>query len=317
MKSVPLSLAVCFSLCAALTTGCPRNPLRSAPTRRRTEPTISVYFHENNTKRKMSTEEYLVGVVAGEMRPNWPRNAYAAQAILARTFTMEFIARGGTRKLHGTDICTDEKHAQAYTTSAITPAIRKAVADTKGIVMLHRGKYVHGWFSASCGGRTTYSREGLAYKGAEPPYISSVECPEGTVIPRSEQRWRAEFTGTEVAAALQKAAGKSVGPAVTKAERLGINQLTHRTARIKLTGAKGTVELPAADLRVAIGPERMRSIWLEELQSGGGSITMAGRGFGHGVGLCQWGAYALAKQGRSAQEIVRHYYPKVDVVKNW
>jgi len=299
-----------------LVCGCPRiSRLRSAPTRK-SEPAISVYFHENNTKRKVPIEEYLTGVVAGEMKPNWPANAYAAQAILARTFTMEFISRGGTKKLHGTDICTDEQHAQAYTTSAITPAIRQAVADTKGIVMTYGGKYVHGWFSASCGGQTAYAREGLAFKGTEPPYISSVSCPEGKVIPKQEQLWQASFTGTEMDAALKKVTGRSVGP-IAKVTGMATSRQTHRTTRLRLTGTTGSAEVAAADFRVAIGPERMRSIWLQKIQSTGGNTSLAGRGFGHGVGLCQWGAYALAKEGRNPREIVLHYYPKVQVVKEW
>ncbi|MGE5528797.1 MAG: SpoIID/LytB domain-containing protein [Patescibacteria group bacterium] len=311
-----LAILLCFAAILAL--GCPRglSPLRGAPTRRRSEPVISVFFHENGTTRKMPLEQYLVGVVAGEMKPDWPRKAYAAQAIVARTFTMEFIGRGGTRRLHGTDICTDEEHAQAYTTSSITPLIRQAVADTRGVVMLHGGRYVHGWFSASCGGRTAYARQGLAYKGAEPPYISSVSCPEGRVIPKSEQLWQARFSGAEMAAAVKKATGRDLGQ-VTGAERLGVDRTTHRTTRLRLTGANGSAELAAADFRVAIGPEKMRSIWLLELKSEGGATAMSGRGFGHGVGLCQWGAHALAKEGKTPNEIVQHFYPRVKITKMW
>ena len=89
------------------------------------EPEISVYFHETKERKTMSIEEYLLGVVAGEMRPDWPVEAYAAQAIVARTFTMDFIADGGTKEEHDTDISTDEEEAQAYNAAAITPAISR------------------------------------------------------------------------------------------------------------------------------------------------------------------------------------------------
>ncbi|NLG84766.1 MAG: SpoIID/LytB domain-containing protein [Firmicutes bacterium] len=288
--------------------GCPRLPGR--------EPTISVFYHENGRKRRVPIEEYLVGVVAGEMKPDWPEEAYAAQAILARTFTMEFIERGGTRRLHGTDICTDQKHAQAYTESAITPVIRRAVARTKGLVMRYRGRYVRGWFSASCGGRTTFARVGLALKEPEPPYISSVTCPETAVIPKEELFWTASFTPAELAAAVKKSTGREIGP-VQELTAIAKDEPTGRTIRFRLQGSTGTVEVAAADLRVALGPEKMRSIWLTELRTTPGQVTMAGRGFGHGVGLCQWGAYTLAKRGKSPEEIVRHYYPKVRIVKEW
>jgi len=314
--SILLAGLIVLSAVTLLSLGCPRGlNLRQAPTRR-AEPTISVYFHENNTTRKMPIEEYLLGVVAGEMEANWPENAYAAQAILARTFTMEFIGRGGTKKLHGTDICTDEKHAQAYTISRITPAIKRAVAVTKGQVLLYKGKYIRGWFSASCGGKTAFAREGLAFKGAEPPYISSVNCPEGKVIPQDTQLWQARFSGEEMDAALKKASGKSVG-AIRTVEGRAKDSLTHRTTRLRLRGSSGTAEIAAADFRVAIGPERMRSIWLTGIQSGKDGISMSGRGFGHGVGLCQWGANALAKAGQNPAQIARHYFPKAQLTKMW
>ena len=97
---------------------------------------------DSGQKKQMDVEEYLAGVVAGEMKPGWPLNAYAAQAIVARTFTMEFLARGGTGKLHGTDISTDEKEAQAYNVASITPAIRRAVAMTRGQVLVYKNRYI-------------------------------------------------------------------------------------------------------------------------------------------------------------------------------
>src|SRR5690554_4386398 len=62
------------------------------------EPEISVYFHEDQTTKTMALEEYLLGVVAGEMKGDWPLEAYAAQAIVARSFTLELISRGGTKE---------------------------------------------------------------------------------------------------------------------------------------------------------------------------------------------------------------------------
>lgn len=151
---------------------------KSMVTRFNQPPKITVFLHKTGEKKQMEIEEYLAGVVAGEMNPNWPEDAYAAQAIIARTFTMEFLARGGTRKLHGTDISTDEKEAQAYNAANITPTIRKAVQKTKGLVLTYKNRYVKGWYSASCGGLTAHAKEGLGYKGPEPPYISSVTTNE-------------------------------------------------------------------------------------------------------------------------------------------
>ncbi|HEX2954071.1 MAG TPA: SpoIID/LytB domain-containing protein [Bacillota bacterium] len=279
------------------------------------EPRLSVYIKETGQKKDMSIEEYLAGVVAGEMRPGWTKAAYAAQAIVARTFTMEFLARGGTRKIHGTDISTDEKEAQAYNAKAITPIIKKAVLSTKGQVMVYKGRYVHGWFSASCGGRTVPAKIGLAYKEAEPPYITSVTCSESKVIPKSEQFWSTTFTLPEVQKAFTDK-GKQVGTV----QKLAIGKKDPKTKRavtLVATGTAGKTTIPAADFRTAVGPEKMRSIWLLSLTQSSQGIAIKGRGFGHGVGLCQWGAYALAKSGQNPIEIVKHYYPKVKIMDLW
>lgn len=279
------------------------------------QPQITVYFNENKTKKTMPVEEYLLGVVAGEMKKDWPLEAYAAQAIVARTFTMEFISRGGTRKLHGTDISTDEKESQAYNAAAITPVIRRAVKMTEGTVMTYRGRYVKAWFHASSGGRTALATEGLAYKGKNPPYITSVSSPEEKVIPKEELFWTARFTSAEMAAALKKL-GKSIGE-VTRVEVGKRSDTSYRVIRLDFVGTKGRAGVHGADFRTAIGPEKMRSTWITDIVNEKGAITFKGRGFGHGVGMSQWGAHAMAKEGKTPNSIIKHYYPKVNLMKLW
>lgn len=279
------------------------------------EPEISVYFHQTKETKTMPIEEYLLGVVAGEMKPDWPVEAYAAQAIVARTFTMDFIADGGTKEQHNTDISTDEEEAQAYNAEAITPEIRRAVQMTAGQVMTYRGRYVKGWFSASCGGRTALAKDGLAYKEPEPPYMRSVSCPEAEVIPDGELYWEKKFTHQELTAALSEL-GHEIGT-VSRMAVASRSKESHRARELKFTGAGGEATVPGADFRIAIDPQKMRSIWLTDIEHEADGITMSGRGFGHGVGLCQWGAHALAKKGKNPEEIIKHYYPKVKIQKLW
>ena len=299
--------------------GCPGKEgtlIKNMVTRFGEPPKITVYMHETKTKKRMNIEEYLVGVVAGEMKPGWPLNAYAAQAILARTFTMEFLSRGGTRKLHGTDISTDEKEAQAYNARNIKPIIREAVEKTKGLVLVYRNRYIKGWYHASSGGITAYAKEGLGYKGPEPPYISSVKSPEEKYTPKEELYWQATLTSAEINAALAKMKLKPIGQ-VQKLEILKRSK-TQRAVLLKFTGTKGTVKVAGADFRLNYGPEKLRSIWIsDDIKNTPGAIKVKGRGFGHGVGLSQWGAYALAKQNWSPKRIILHYYPKARVEKIW
>lgn len=312
-------LAFLLVLVVFLSSGCPGKEgtlIKNLVTRFGKPPVITVYVKETGKVKKMDIEEYLLGVVAGEMKPKWPLNAYAAQAIIARTFTMEFLSRGGTRKLHNTDISTDEKEAQAYNAANITPAIRNAVKMTKGLVLTYKNRYIKGWYSASCGGRTVLAKEGLAYKGPEPPYIRSVKCPEEKYIPKDELYWQATLTGSEINNALKKLNQPELGN--IKDMKVVKRSRTHRATSLKFIGDKGDAEVSGADFRINVGPEKLRSIWIsDEIENELGNIKVKGRGFGHGVGLCQWGAYAMAKNNKSPKEIVKHYYPKAQVSKIW
>ncbi len=310
-------LALLLAGVVIFSAGCPGKEgtfIKNMVTKFGKPPVISVYIKETGQKKKMDIDEYLVGVVAGEMKPGWPLNAYAAQAIIARTFTMEFLSRGGTRALHGTDISTDEQEAQAYNAQNIKPVIRRAVQMTKGLVMSYNEKYIKGWYSASCGGQTALAKEGLAYKEAEPPYIQSVKCPEAQIIPKDERFWTAAFTSQEVNQALRKVGQKPVGTV----QKIDILKKGHgRAVLVKITGTAGSTTIQGADLRIAMDPVKMRSISFEDIKVADGRTIISGRGFGHGVGLCQWGAYALARQNKSPKDIVHHYYPKVHISKIW
>lgn len=277
------------------------------------EPKLSFYSHKTRNKTAMALEDYITGVVAGEMKPRWDRDAYAAQAIVARTFTLEFLSRGGTRDIHGSDICDDPVHAQAYNAANITDTIKEAVRSTRGQAMVYKNRHVKGWFSASCGGKTTTAKVGLAYAGPEPAYIEPVSCPERRITPPEVKAWNARIPSERVLAALKKI-GKPL-PGLEGAKIL--RNVGGRAAEIQLTGGGQSVEVPGASFRVAVGPELMRSIYLSRLEVEGGDLVASGTGFGHGVGLCQWGALALARDGRKPVDIVKHYYPKVEIRKFW
>lgn len=318
LRLTAVLLALVLGAFMATQTGCPgpeKKIFSFIAKKFSNEPHLTVFIKDTGAKKDMSIDTYIAGVVAGEMEKGWPVEAYAAQAIVARTFTMDFLARGGTRKLHGTDISTNEKEAQAYNAAAITPLIRKAVAMTKGKVMTYKGRYVYGWFSASCGGRTSLAKEGLAFKGAEPPYMTSVSCPEGKVVPKSVEFWTATFTPAEIGNAIS-AMGKNVGT-VQNIKIAKKDKYNDRALTISVIGSNGRAEIPGADLRTALGPDKMRSIWLLSVSKTPQGFQMKGRGFGHGVGLCQWGSVALAKTGKSPVQIVKFYYPKVKIMDIW
>jgi len=136
------------------------------------EPEILVYMHETGEKKKMKMEEYIAGVVAGEMKTDWPVGALAAQAIIARTFTLQAIEEKGGVKERGAQASTDIKEFQAYNAKEVNDNVKKAVQMTRGMIITYQGKPAQTWFHASAGGITATAKEGLNYREAEPPLHS-------------------------------------------------------------------------------------------------------------------------------------------------
>jgi stage II sporulation protein D len=279
------------------------------------EPTITLYLHETGETKELPIEEYIMGVVAGEMRPDWPMSAYAAQAILARTFTMEKLSRGGTRAIHGTDMCDAVEHTQAYNPAEITPAIREAVRATRGEVAAWRGNYIKAWFHAYSGGHTESAKIGLNFKEKEPPYIKMVKSPGEKYAPMEIKSWVAEFTLDE----MQKALG-DMGFQVRNINKIEISKKskTGRAWILRIFHGGGKLDVTASDLRLALGADRLASAWLTaEPVIEGDRVIFKGTGYGHGVGMDQWGAYAMAKEGKESEEIIKYFFKGISIEKIW
>jgi len=268
-------------------------------------PLINVYVVSKGASEKMSLEEYLQGVLAGEMRNDWPLEALKAQAILARTYTLHFMTTKES-KHGGADISTDIEEAQAYDPEGINDRIKQAVKETEGMVLVSNGEFPNTWFHAHAGGITALAKEGLAYEQDEPPYTQVVQSPDSDQAPEDAKAWTATFSGEQV----MKAAGQS---GTLESFEIAETGESGRAVTFNVNGK--SVSAPA--FRIAIGSTEMRSTLLTEAKVEGGKLTLAGKGYGHGVGMSQWGAYGMAEDGATAEEIVTHYFKDVTVEKMW
>jgi stage II sporulation protein D len=265
------------------------------------EPTISVYMTDTGEVKQMPLETYLEGVVAAEMDPNWPSQALEAQAIVARTFTLRKIADGGVPH-RGTDASTDPKEFQAYNASRVNDKVKAAVAATRGKVVTYSGVPINAWFHASSGGVTASAQEGLGYKKEATPYV----IPVNDVQAEPAHPWYKTFTNAQVSQACA-AVGVDVG--YVTSIKIGRKGPSGRAETLVVNGK----EVPAPSFRIAIGDKAMQSTLLDEVRMSGDNIYMKGRGFGHGVGMSQWGAWMMAQQGKSAEDIVAYYYRGVKI----
>jgi stage II sporulation protein D len=272
---------------------------------------LKVYDIKTKKISEMGVEEYLYGVLAGEMRQDWPAEALKAQAIIARTFLMQFLTENKASKSSpDADISTDPEESQAYDASGINDNIKKAVDDTKGKVIASNGQFIHAWFHSASGGKTADAVEGLDYKEGNPPYIVSVDSDESQV-PKEFTDWQNTFTSDEIAAAAKKI-DVDVGAKVTDV-KLGKTGPSGRATTIVINGK----DVPAPEFRVAMDPVKFRSTLITELKFDGTKLTVTGKGFGHGVGMPQWGAYQMATGGKKAEDIINYYFKGIAIVNLW
>ena len=272
-------------------------------------PILKVYDVENETVSQMDIETYVMGVLAGEMKNDWPEEALKAQAILARTFVLKFIETKDS-KYEGADISTDVSEAQAYSEADINDRVRAAVEETRGQVMSYEGELVQAWFHAHAGGKTELPSVSLEYREADPPYLAATDSPDSEKAPEDVQHWTATFD----AAAFQKACADA-GLATGLPETVEIGE-TGASGRAKTLLVNGSA-VSAPSLRLQLGANAMKSTLLDSVSVEDGKVIMKGRGFGHGVGMSQWGAYGMAEEGATAEEIVRHYFQNIDIVRLW
>jgi stage II sporulation protein D len=247
---------------------------------------------------ELRLDDYVAGVVSGEMPASFPPEALKAQAVAARSYAL-------TRKIEAQASGRDHDIgagvlAQVWTARP-SPAARAAADATAGEVLVAGMEPVEAYFHASCGGRT---EAGLAALGRDLPYLAPVDCGRCGRAPRV--RWSVEVPAAELVAA-------GLGPAPSGA-RVSERTATGRAARVELEAGGRRASLAAVDLRQRLGWSRLPSLAFE-VRAAGGALVFEGRGQGHGAGLCQWGAAGLAREGKSYREILSHYYPGTTVVR--
>ncbi len=256
----------------------------------------------------LTLDEYLWGVVAAEMPAAFQEEALKAQAIAARTYTLYRMAH--STDSHEEALCDDPNCCQAWISradrmaawpeedrAAYAEKIAAAIADTDGVYLTYGGEPLLAVFHASSGGAT---RSALEVWGQEVPYLVSVSSPEDdSGVPNY-------YSVVTVAAADFQEAILAAYPDAdlsgTPADWLG--EMTYDEAGLPLSLEVGGVSIATAELRTLFG---LRSPTLTAEGDGEG-VTFYVTGYGHGVGMSQYGANALAKEGRTAEEIVLWYY---------
>jgi len=247
-------------------------------------------------------EEYVASVVSAEVPSTWPKAALEAQAVAARTFAMaQKVAQGASARFHLRASVLDQVYAQG----AATAAAKEAARSTNGEVLTFGEAPIAAYFSASCGGRSEGAEEAFRLPAGATPYLAGAREDDGD----PERAWTARIPFRDISAALRKAR-RILAPvfALSVAERTP----SGRAREIAIGTSGGTRRIGASELRQILGYETLPSL-LFEVRLEKDAAVFRGRGSGHGVGLCQWGARGRALRGAGYRAILAHYYPGAQI----
>lgn len=254
---------------------------------------------EDKTVKEMDLEEYLAGVVLAEMPASFEMEALKAQAVVARTYTLR--AHQGKSKHEQAAVCTDSGCCQAYRplddylmsggTNENAEKIQSAVAATSGYVLTYEGALIEATYF-SCSGGTT--EDAVAVWGTEIPYLRSVPSPGEEDAAHYTDSISFSFTQLK--------------------EKLGLPSDSDgfRFEDITYTSGGGVAEMTVCGIRFQ-GTQLRKLLGLRStaftVTTDGDAVTFHTRGFGHRVGMSQYGADAMALSGSTYEDILQHYYP--------
>ncbi|WP_392391567.1 stage II sporulation protein D [Paenibacillus ihumii] len=280
-------------------------------------PSVSVYLTKTGGIETLPLEQYVTGVLAAEMPADFELEALKAQAIAARTFIVRRLAEEDQSgvPIQGADVVDSVAH-QAYLSSADLEKwpelgkgeqlakLRQAVEQTKGIIMTYQGKPITATFFSASGGYTENSEE---YWSLKLPYLRSVPSPwdkdvnpafkETVSIPVNELFNKLGLKAPDLPAAASSADKPASLPALfqIKSYTAGHNIKTMLIGGHSFTGR---------ELREKLG---LRSAQFR-MSLDGDDVKITTYGNGHGVGMSQWGAQGMAREGYTTTQILKHYY---------
>lgn len=254
---------------------------------------------------EIDIEIYLRGVLPKEVAATWPTEALKAQAVAARTYAL-------FEELYGFDSdfsLTSTVQSQVYGgEEAAEPSTNQAVRSTAGEIVLFNGELLKTYFHANCGGRTY--RADFVWDVKPNPALMGKICPYGRGAPSFF--WNASFSADEISRQLTKA-GFLSNQNVRDIQLEDMDNIG-RAKSILVRYDGGDVVINANKFRLAVGAGKLKST-IFDVQNYGNTYEFKGRGFGHGVGLCQWGMKEMAEQGKTYKEILKFYYPGSEIKK--
>jgi stage II sporulation protein D len=239
---------------------------------------------------ELPLEAYVESVVASEVGTNWDLEALKAQAVIARTYAVYQKSRDPDSRFH----LTSSVLSQVYKGNNSQVLISFAVKETAGEILTYEGKPIEALYHSTSCGRTENPEEVF---GISLPYLKSVET-NCDMSPYCD--WERKIPKEEIKRDLN----------IDELKDISIRSYTS-TGRVKdlsVESDSGDSVVKATEFRKLLGWSRLPSTSFS-MKVNGNSVTFEGKGYGHGVGLCQWSALEMAKEGKNYREILSYFYP--------
>lgn len=281
-----------------------------------------VYMHSNGSIETMALEEYIKGVVAAEMPASFHQEALKAQAVAARTYTVKRMATlGGSPNIDHpeVDVCTDSTHCQAWISDEefrknlkqkfgvfnykkYLENVYQAVDDTRGMILIYGNEVIDPLFHSTSGGFTEDSEQVFA---AAVPYLRSVSSPYEEHSPKLKDR--VEMNVSEFIKILKQ---EFDGLRIDEGDVPSAIEVVERSQGGKIISVRiGNKVVCGREVRAALGLNSTDF----KINREGEIITITTTGYGHGVGMSQYGADGMAKQGDTYEKILKYYYTGVEL----
>ncbi|MDD5688338.1 MAG: SpoIID/LytB domain-containing protein [Elusimicrobia bacterium] len=256
---------------------------------------------------EVGIEDYLCGVMTKEVSPDWAIESLKAQAVVARTFAIKNLNR---HYESGFDLCS-QTHCQVYGgADSEDERSDNAVADTAGEILVYNGGIINTLYHSSCGGHTEDIRNVWQdSKSPNPEYLTGVEC--GFCEDDRWYNWTAKYSFAAIANNL-RANGYKIKD-IKRIKAVGYTS-SGRVKEILIEHSKGNLWLASSRFRTSMGSNVIRSTNFK-IKLKKNVVYFTGHGWGHGVGMCQWGAKGMAEKGWNYEKILKYYYRNTEIKK--
>ena len=253
---------------------------------------------------ELDLEEYVKGVVPSEMSAAWHLEALKVQAVAARTYALYQKMLNDGREY---DVVAGIQDQVYRGRQGVDQRVHEVVDATRGLVMVYQNAPILAAFSSTAAGPT---EDAMIVWSKDLPYLKGVDCPFDQSSPYYQ--WRVQFTVDELERSLRKQ-GMTVGTIATLTP--SAHSRAGRVDKIRILHSQGELIVRGQDFRRAVGYSVVPSTQFE-IETLGRDIVLAGKGSGHAVGLCQWGAKELAEQGYTYVTILRYYFPGTELKRS-